>query len=105
MIDRRTPIQSAPVAALAISATAAIAETNELGSDELKAAMSRARFFAETIGKEPPSRLLSDDGAPSHELLAFCEETGMSLDWVFLDDLRSMVRATYRDRQNTLEAA
>lgn len=63
-------------------------------------AETRVQFFADTIGKEPPARLLSADGAPAPELLNFCQNTGMSLDWAFLGDLRPMVHATYRNRHN-----
>lgn len=63
-------------------------------------AETRVQFFADTIGKEPPARLLSKDGAPANELLNFCQTTGMSLDWAFLGDLRPMVRATFQNRHN-----
>ena len=45
------------------------------------------------------ARLLSDEGAPSPELMEFCDRTGMSLDWVFVGDLRPMVQATYRNNR------
>lgn len=62
----------------------------------------RVRFFADTIRREPPARLLAADGAVSPELIAFCRETGMSLDWAFLGDLRPMVRACFKVRQHGL---
>lgn len=63
-------------------------------------AEERVRFFADTIGKEPPERLPSKDGAYTPELITFCGETGTSLDWAFLGNLRPMVRATYRGHQS-----
>ena len=64
------------------------------------AAEERVRFFADTLEIEPSARLLSEDGAPAPELMAFCKRTGMSLDWAFLGDLRPMVRATYWGRKD-----
>ncbi len=67
--------------------------------DERQEASDRAAYFASVLGKEPPARLLSDDGAPSPELMAFCDDTGMSLDWVFTGDLKPMVLASHRNRR------
>jgi len=67
-----------------------------MNSIDIKAAETRAQFFADTLGQEAPERLIGDDGAPAPELMAFCDRTVMSLDWVFLGDLRPMVRATHR---------
>ena len=71
----------------------------EMPHDEIEAT-ARAEFFANTLGLTAPGKLVADDGAPSKELLDFCRKTGMSLDWVFLGDLRPMVRATYRSRHD-----
>ena len=60
------------------------------------AAEARLQFYADTIGAPVPPRLLSEDGSPSPELLNFCVRYGASLDWVFLGDLRAMIRDSYR---------
>jgi len=59
------------------------------------AAEARLSFYADTIGAEPPARLLCDQGAPSAELLAFCDRCGASLDWIFRGDVRGMIRNSY----------
>lgn len=63
-------------------------------------AEARLHFYADTIGVEPPQRLLSDEGAPTPELLSFCNRYGASLDWVFLGDLRAMIRDSYKVARN-----
>lgn len=78
---------------------------DEPSSDMLASPRDRVRYFAEIIDKEPPSPLLSDDKAPSPELMAFCQETGMSLDWVFTGDLKAMALASHRDRLNSDKTA
>lgn len=65
------------------------------GYDKI-AAEARMQFYADTIGVEPPKRLLSDDGAPARELLDFCLEYGASLDWIFLGDVRRMIHNSYK---------
>lgn len=69
--------------------------------DKRQEASARVAYFASVLGKEPPAILLADDGAPSSELMTFCNDTGMSLDWVFTGDLKPMVLASYRDRKAT----
>ncbi|MEO1108741.1 MAG: hypothetical protein AAFX90_12535 [Pseudomonadota bacterium] len=69
-------------------------------ADDNRAARDRVNYFASVIGRNAPAKLLDDDGAPSFELRVFCVDTGMSLDWVFLGDLRAMVLASHRDRQS-----
>lgn len=73
--------------------------------DKHQEASDRVAYFARVVGKESPTNLLSDDGAPSPELLAFCNDTGMSLDWVFTGDLKPMVLASHRDRLNAHKTA
>jgi len=58
-------------------------------------AQACVEFFADTLSLTTPVRVVADDGAPMTELLEFCHETGMSLDWAFCGDLRPMVRATF----------
>lgn len=69
--------------------------------DDRQEASDRVAYFAGVLSKKPPASLLADDGAPSPELLAFCKDTGMSLDWVFTGDLKPMVLATHRDSKAT----
>jgi hypothetical protein len=57
-------------------------------------AAARLRSFADTIGVEPPARLLSPDGAPAPELLRFCLSSGVSLDWIFCGEGSAMRRTT-----------
>lgn len=59
-------------------------------------AEARMQFYADTIGVEPPARVLAEDGAPAPELLRFCVRYGASLDWIFLGDVRGMIRDSYR---------
>lgn len=65
-------------------------------------AEARLQFYADTIGVEPPSRLLSEDGAPAQELLRFCLRYGASLDWIFFGDVRGMIRDSYKVARNGL---
>lgn len=64
-------------------------------------AEARMHFYADTIGVQPPDRLLSDDGSPAPELLNFCVRYGASLDWIFLGDVRGMIRDSYKVARNT----
>lgn len=59
---------------------------------DITAAEARVHFYADTIGVEPPARLLCPEGAPAPELLTFCRQHGASLDWIFCGDLRAMIR-------------
>ena len=52
-------------------------------------------------GCSPPDRLLFDDGSPAPELLNFCVRYGASLDWIFLGDVRGMIRDSYKVARNT----
>ena len=55
-------------------------------------AQERVNFFADTLGVRPPARLLTADHAPAPELMNFCQQYGASLDWIFLGDVRRMIR-------------
>ena len=63
-------------------------------------AEARMHFYADTIGVVPPDRLISEDGAPAFELLNFCVRYGASLDWIFLGDVRGMIRDSYKVAQD-----
>ncbi len=65
-------------------------------TDKYVEARTRVEYFADTLGLVPPTRMVSNDDAPSPELLSFCREIGMSLDWAFCGDLRPMVRSTFQ---------
>lgn len=69
------------------------------GYDKI-AAEARMQFYADTVGVEPPKRLLSEDGAPASELLDFCLKYGASLDWIFFGDLRRMIHISYQVARN-----
>ena len=62
-------------------------------------AEARVQFFADVVGVEAPARLIGDDEAPTRELLNFCIETGASLDWIFLGDVRAMIRDSFKVTQ------
>lgn len=59
-------------------------------------AEARVEFYADTIGVTPPARIVTKGRAPSPELLTFCNRYGASLDWIFLGDIRGMIRGNYR---------
>lgn len=61
----------------------------------LAAAEASLRIYADTTGKEAPTRLLGDNNAPSEELLLFCLANGACLNWIFLGDVRGMIRDSY----------
>jgi hypothetical protein len=69
-------------------------ETTESEID-FAAAEARARLYANVIGVEPPARLLCSQGGPSRDLLDFHRRYGASLDWIFLGDMRQMIRDSY----------
>lgn len=69
-------------------------------SINLTEAEARMHFYADTIGVEPPDRLLCDDRAPTPELLIFCACYGASLDWIFLGDVRGMIWDSFKAARN-----
>ncbi len=56
---------------------------------------ARVALIADVLKMSPPESLLADDGAPSAELLAFCRQSGASLDFIFCGDLRAMIRRSH----------
>ena len=59
------------------------------------ATANRMQDFCKWTGSIAPSALLDRDGAATDELLTFCRATGMSLDWLFLGDVRPMIWAAF----------
>jgi len=59
-------------------------------------AETRMQFYADTVGMEAPAKLIGEDGAPARELLTFCIDTGASLDWIFLGDVRAMIHDSFK---------
>lgn len=57
-----------------------------------KTARERVSFIAATLAVKAPEKLVAADGGPSQEVLAFCRETGSSLDYIFSGDVTSMIR-------------
>lgn len=56
--------------------------------------LDRLALFAEWTGTTPPETILEDQGDGwtfSTEFLAYCDTNGLSLDWVWLDDEKSLV--------------
>lgn len=43
----------------------------------------RAKAFCDSIGRTPPAALIDKDGGPSQEAMALCDETGLTLDWLY----------------------
>lgn len=66
-----------------------------LVEDDLKQAKDRLKAFGEWTRTEPPSELLDDTRAPTDELLCYCRAEGLSLDWLFLGDVRGLVMAQH----------
>ncbi|MDP5217124.1 hypothetical protein Q5Y75_07840 [Ruegeria sp. 2205SS24-7] len=77
-------------------------------SIDYEKAEARAKLYAHTIGVNSPASLVADDGAPSREVLNFCLTNGASLDWIFLGDVRGMIRDSYKlaklERESETEA-
>ncbi len=66
-------------------------------STELTEAKARLVQFAEWTSTEAPCELLDDNGSPSQELLQYCREESLNLDWLFIGDVRSLVLAGRRN--------
>lgn len=71
---------------------------------------ARLAYAAEALGVEMPGDLapdlLADDGGPQVSVLNFCAAKGISLDFVYLGDVRPMLRARFVRKldQNKLKA-
>lgn len=63
---------------------------------DMTSAEARLHHYADTVGTEPPARLVAEDGSPSPELLAFCKRYGASLDWIILGDVRALIHRSQR---------
>lgn len=59
------------------------------------ASEARAAFVADVLGVEPPARLVDEENCPSPEIMDFVRRTGASLDFIFMGDLRGIIRAAY----------
>ncbi len=100
-MKRRDVLAAAPFAGLAaVTAGAVPVKAMEQGGFEtFVTPRDRLAFIAETLGVSVPAGLPSEledhDGAPCVEVLAFCEETGASLDYIYLGDIRAMFRGIY----------
>jgi hypothetical protein len=64
-------------------------------------ARRRLRDFCLIAGATPPKTMVDRHGAPTDELLAFCRETGLSLDWLFLGDTLPLVLSLHSDCQRS----
>lgn len=64
--------------------------------------MGRLTFAAEALGLELPGSLtpdlLAEDAAPQTEVLKFCAAAGISLDFIYLGDIRPMLRGMFARR-------
>lgn len=63
---------------------------------DLLAAEARLHLFCDTVGLEIPTWPMTIDRAPTDELLDFCVANGISLDWLFLDDVTAMIWHSHR---------
>ena len=81
--------------------------TNEQPTSVKETALSggvheRLTLFAEWTGTKPPEKLTEgagDERTFSDDLLMFCHETGLSLDWVWLGDEKSLVLQAFNAAQ------
>ncbi len=64
---------------------------NQLAIDEVQARITKV---SEALGVDAPTRLLDADEGPSDELMRFCAETGLSLDFILLGDENGKHRPT-----------
>ncbi|MBM2295093.1 hypothetical protein JQX09_24565 [Sulfitobacter pseudonitzschiae] len=46
----------------------------------------RLSDFAKTAGDEAPTPILSNDGAPSREVMDYCDKHNLTLDWALLGE-------------------
>ncbi len=62
----------------------------------------RLKFAAATLGIDLPDNLtpdlLAEDAAPQTEVLKFCAASGVSLDFIYMGDIRPMLRGTFARR-------
>lgn len=60
--------------------------------------LDRLALFAEWTGTTPPQRLLNGEGEDrtfTDELLSYCDQNGLSLDWLWLADEKSLVMQAF----------
>ncbi|WP_017999959.1 hypothetical protein [Paracoccus sp. N5] len=60
--------------------------------------LDRLTLFAEWTGTTPPKRLLNGEGEDrtfTDELLVYCDQNGLSLDWLWLADEKSLVMQAF----------
>ena len=57
-----------------------------MNANELNATAIRLQFVADQNGTTSPKTVLSPDGGPSPELLAFCQENNLTLDYAILGE-------------------
>lgn len=86
------PVRSASDLAAKVAVTAPRAFPVELSEEcqafasvDLDDIAARLAVDAAQRGTTPPTTFIAADGAPSREVLTYCKEHGVSLDWVFRD--------------------
>lgn len=57
-----------------------------MNANELNATAIRLQFVADQNGTTSPKTVLSPNGGPSPELLAFCQENNLTLDYAILGE-------------------
>lgn len=61
----------------------------------MPATMKRLAQFGAWTETTPPTQILDGDGAPTSDLLAYCQKTGLSIDWLFCGDPASWARQSF----------
>ncbi|WP_306753867.1 hypothetical protein [Paracoccus actinidiae] len=71
--------------------------------------LGRLKFAADTLGIDMPDNLtpdlLAEDAAPQAEVLKFCAASGVSLDFIYLGDIRPMLWVNFNRRFDQQGAA
>ena len=62
----------------------------------MSATMKRLAQFGAWTETTPPTQILGDDGEPASVLLAYCKDTGLSIDWLFCGDPASWARQSFQ---------
>jgi hypothetical protein len=60
---------------------------------------ARAQLVAWTLNLDAPQDILAPDGGPSPDLLALCDKSGVTLDFILRGDMSLMVRDAYARAQ------
>lgn len=62
---------------------------------EAKTPEARVARIAAAFDCKAPATLIADDNAPSQEVIEFCRDAGVSLDYIFIGDTAAMIRSAH----------